>query len=77
MKYFKYKITYWADYDADEHTDEGIIAAKNYGQAAENLVRDYGEKDTTDIFLREICIDGDYCLSKEELEYIFKENITE
>lgn len=77
MKYFKYKINYWIDGYTEERTDEGIVAAQNYGQAAENLVKDYGEDHTDNIYLSEICNDGEYCISKDDIDCAFKENITE
>lgn len=71
--YYKYKVGYYNSYEDEETYDEGIVFAKNYGQAANRVTEDYGS-DVFDIYLKEIYLEGDgCCLNKEEIDFAFKE----
>ena len=73
MKFFKYKISYFCEYDAEEREDIGLVCGENYGDAANHLCEDYGEANVIEINLKEIVKDGNYCLGQEDLDYYFKE----
>lgn len=53
---YKYKVTYWSEYDCDEHTDTGIVAAKAYADASTKLVEAFGN-DLIDIYLMPLDVD--------------------
>ena len=69
--FYKYKVTYYSEYDGDEHEAEGIVWAKDYGKAANKVVEDYGVDTINDVYVKEICMDGVLCLDKSEIGYLF------
>ena len=69
--FYKYKVTYFDESKGEEVPSEGIVWEDNYGDATNRVVEDYG-KDIIDIYLYEICIDGTYCIDKDELDYALK-----
>ena len=74
--FYKYKVGWYNSYDDKEEYSEGIVCAINYGTAAERVTYSYGKDNIFSIYLQEITIEdkNDYCLSKEDIEYAFKED---
>ena len=70
--FYKYKVTYFNDSKDEEVPSEGIVWGDNYSDAANRVVEDYGNDNLIDIYLYEICIDGIYCIDKDELDYALK-----
>ena len=70
--FYKYKITHYDNYRGDEVTDEGLVFAKSYSEAACFIGKDYS--DIIALYLYEITSDGDYTLNKEEIDNAFKVN---
>ena len=60
MKYFKFRITFWADYvDTDEDpVTYGIIAGNNYADVVEGLANDF--ENIVNIYVEELNNYGDY-----------------
>lgn len=74
--FYKYKVGWYNSYDDKEEYSEGIVCANSFGAAAERVVYSYGRDNIFDIYLKEITTEDedDYCLSKEDIEYTFKED---
>ena len=74
--FYKYKVGWYNSYDDKEEYSEGIVCANSYSSAAERVTYSYGKDNIFDMYLKEIVAedDDDYCLSKEDIDYAFKEN---
>lgn len=74
--FYKYKVGWYDSYNDKETYEEGIVAASEWSQAADRVVKSYGHDNVFDLYLKEImCNDEeDYCLSKEEVDCAFKED---
>ena len=77
MNSYYYKIT-CVNEDLDENEDVGVVIAKNYADAMDKLVEDYGassiDKSSDDIICSvfiEFISEGN-CISKDDFKYIFK-----
>ena len=71
---FKYKVTYWCDYEGDEKLDIGIVAAETYADAANELLKAFSD-DLIDMYL--LPLDIDECknvISWEDIKLSFKED---
>lgn len=73
--FYRYKVQWYNSYTDEELSDEGIVLGDYYGAAACNVEASYGSDNIIDLYLKEICLDDstDRCLSKEEIEYAFRE----
>lgn len=64
MKYYIFEIFWYNEYEGLEKTNYGIVAAKNYTEAVENTIDDFGEdcvislniKDITDLECKTLTI---------------------
>ncbi len=74
--FYKYKVGWYDSYKDEEIYSEGIVSASDYSIAADRVVDSYGKDSVFEIQLREILCDddNDYCLSKEDIDYAFKED---
>jgi len=74
--FYKYKVGWYDSYRDKEIYSEGIVYANDYGAAANRVIYSYGKDTVFNLYLKEIVVDDDedYCLSKEDLEYAFKED---
>ena len=76
--FYKYKVGWYNSHDDKEEYSEGIVCANSFGSAADRVTYSYGRDNIFDIYLKEIAIESedenDYCLSKEEIDYAFKED---
>jgi len=72
--FYKYTVG-WYDSNADEEKhEEGVVFARDWNQASDHVVESYGHDNVFDLYLKELpSEDEDYCLSKEDIEYAFKE----
>lgn len=71
--FYKYKVSYYLEFDGSDHTDSGIVYAADYGSAANRVQHEYGRDNINDIYLKEIPIEGEYCLNKEDIDYTFND----
>jgi len=71
MTYYKYKVT-TVNCEYDELTDEGVVRAKSYADAAHKIAEDYGEKSIIELFIQDLVIEC-HCINKEEFESAFRE----
>ena len=71
--FYRYKVNYYDEYKDEEVEDEGLVWANNYGAAANNVVDDYGKTTIVDLFLKEIYIEGNTCMDKDELDSAFND----
>ena len=67
--FYKYKVNYWCDFEDKEKTDEGLVYGFDYGEAANNLKKGYGNN-LIDMYLLEL--DADYIISVNDLKATFK-----
>lgn len=67
--FYQYKVTYWDPYDTDEKTARGLVYAKDYGKAANKLVKSYDPTCIIDIYLYET--EAEIVISKDEIDDIF------
>lgn len=74
--FYKYKVGYYDEYNDEETYDSGIVCAPDYGAAANRVIYSYGKDNIFDLYLKEIITEdeNDYCLSKKDIEYAFKED---
>lgn len=74
--FYKYKVGWYNSYDNKDEYSEGMVYADNFGSAADRVTNAYGKDNVFDIYLKEPVIEGedDYCLSKEDIDNIFKED---
>ena len=70
--YYKYKINYYESYNDEEVLSEGLVWGKDYGEAANTVVNDYGESSVIDVYLQEIYDEGSY-ITKADIDYAFRE----
>ena len=70
--YYRYKLTYYDEFGADESPDEGIVYGETYSEAMRNLEEDYGTKNIDDIFLTSLALDGEHTLNKEDIKFAFQ-----
>jgi hypothetical protein len=54
MKYYIYKILWYKKCDDLEKTDYGLVAAKNYAEAVENIISDFDEDCVTSLNIKDI-----------------------
>ena len=68
--FYKYKVGYYNSYEDKEKYDTGLTWAKDYGEAANAVVRDYGKDSVFDVYLYEIIMDDDTarCINEEEIQ---------
>jgi hypothetical protein len=75
--FYKYKVG-WYDCcdDGKEEYSEGVVVAADWGQAANRVSNSYGKDLIFEMSIYEVmCNDeADYCLSKEDIKHIFKED---
>ena len=64
--YYKYKVTYWSIVDEEDKRDKGFVFANNYGEAAMNVLNDYGTDKVEDIYLQEL--DTSATISEDEIK---------
>lgn len=69
--FFKYKVNIYDDTYDNEKEDEGLIWARNYTEATEKIIDDYGSDVLIDMYLMAINIEGDSCLTIQELSLTF------
>jgi hypothetical protein len=69
--YYKYRLTYYSEYDHDEFPDGGIVYGNSYSEAMENIVKDYGEENISEVFIDSLCLDGEHTLSFEDIKSTF------
>lgn len=50
---FKYQADFWDEVDQVSKTEQGLIAAADYGEAAEKVVTYYGKSNIVSIYLEE------------------------
>ncbi len=67
--FYQYKVTYWDTYDSEERVSTGLVYAKDYGKAANKLVKAYDPTCIIDIYLYEI--DAEIVISKDEIDDLF------
>ena len=74
--FYKYKVGWYDSYEDKETYDEGIVCADSFGMAADRVIYSYGRDNVFDLYLKVIVVEdeNDYCLSKEDIEYTFKED---
>jgi len=74
--FYKYKVGWYDSCDDKEEYSEGVVVAVDWGQAANRVSNSYGKDLIFEMSIYEItCNDeADYCLSKEDIEYAFKED---
>ncbi len=74
--FYKYDIGWYDSYHDQETYSKGIVFGNNYGNATDNLIRNYGEDVVFEISLKGIVTEDEegYCLSEEELKSTFEEN---
>ena len=65
---FKYQAYFWDEIDEAPKTDQGLIAAKNYGEAAKKVVAFYGKSNIISMCLEE----WEDMLSKDEIQEAFQ-----
>lgn len=68
--FYKYTVGWYDSYADEEKHNEGVVFARDWNQAADHVVESYGHDNVFDLYLKEL----DYCLSKEDIEYAFKED---
>ena len=68
--FFRYVVKYYDQYEPQTLQDSGIVHAKNYGSAANKVVKFYDESLISDIYLKEI--DNADCLNDEAIDYVLK-----
>lgn len=66
--YYKYKVTYWNIVDEEDKSDKGLVFGSNYGEAAMNVLNDYGADKVEDIYLQEL--DTSTTISEDEIKDI-------
>ena len=71
--FFKYKVTWYCDYDGDEKLDCGLVYATDYGNAANKLLEDYGKDNVIDIYLQEL--EDENAINLEAIKFVFKDEI--
>ena len=75
MMFYKYKVGWYDSYTDKDTYDEGVVFAREWSQAADHVVKSYGDDNVFDLYLKEIMTDNeDYCLSKEDIDSAFKED---
>jgi len=73
--FYKYTVGWYDCYIDEERHDEGVVFARDWNQAADRVAESYGHDNVFDLYLKELLVeDGDYCLSKEDIEYAFKKD---
>ena len=74
--FYKYKVGWYDSYNDEEKYSEGVVFAADWGQAANRVSNSYGKDSIFEMNIYEIMCDDeeDYCLSKEDIEYAFKED---
>ena len=74
--FYKYKVGWYNECKDEDTYDLGIVFARDYGTAADRVTLAYGKVNVFDLYLKEIVTDDetDYCLSKEDIAYAFKED---
>ena len=74
--FYKYKVGWYNSYEDKDTYCEGIVCATGFSMAADRVIHSYGRDNVFDLYLKEIVVEdeNDYCLSKEEIEYAFKED---
>ena len=70
--YYKYRLTYYSEYDHNEFPDCGIVYGKNYREAMENIEKDYGEENIDDIFITSLTLEGEHTLNIEDIKLAFQ-----
>lgn len=51
---YRFEVNYWDELSHEPATDKGIVAAEDYGHAANRLVEYYGSENIVDIKLCEL-----------------------
>lgn len=73
--FYKYTVGWYDSSTDEEKHSEGIVFARDWNQAADHVVESYDHNNVFDLYLKELLVeDEDYCLSKEDIEYAFKED---
>ena len=72
--YYMYKVGWYNSYADKETYSQGIVFAEDYSVAATRVINAYGKDAVFDIYLKDVSSgEDDYCLDKEDMQYIFKE----
>jgi len=74
--FYKYKVGWYNSYDDKEEYSEGVVFAPDWGQAANRVSNSYGKDQIFEMSIYKIMLndEADYCLSKEDIDYAFKED---
>ena len=67
--YYQYKVTFWDTYEEEDCKEEGLVYAKDYGEAATKVKNAYG-KELIDMYLQEW--DAYEVISLDEIKEGFK-----
>lgn len=63
--FYIYNVQYWDDLEEKEATANGIVYGKNYGNAIEKVMKDYGEECVLSVKATEITSDNTLELDEE------------
>ena len=71
---FKYRVNWYDEYNDKEKAEEGLVWADSYGQAANNVIADYGKEYVIDMYLKEIVMNADdvHCIAYDEIIHAFE-----
>jgi hypothetical protein len=71
---FKYRVNWYEEYTDTEKVEEGLVWADSYGQAANNVIADYGKDLVIDMYLKEIVMNTDdvHCIAYDEIIQAFE-----
>ena len=50
---YKFQVNYWDEDDQKSKDEQGLVSAKNYGAAAEQVVQYYGAANVSSVYLEE------------------------
>ena len=70
--FYEYEVSWYNSFTDKDCTDKGIVSAKTYGEAAERVADEYGTDTINYIHLIDMCIEGEYCISYDELKQLFE-----
>lgn len=66
--FYKFKVTYWDDYDEKDKADCGLVFAEDYSMAASRVKEDFGSS-LVDMYLQEL--DTANTISIDEIKETF------
>lgn len=67
--FFRYKVSYYDPIDYCERNEQGLVWGRNYPDALEGLIDDYGDPDTelTSVYLSMAGAEGDRTIDINEI----------